>query len=86
MVNIKGKNKNFEFTKILKKTTFAATTSLDNIKETNQEKISILNKYFVFNEAYAEVKISHYKSKHVLLAYFNTQESAQQICNKQIKN
>src|SRR6266498_6169983 len=46
-VNIKGKNKDLEFTKILKKTTFAAATPLDNIKGTNQEKISILDRFFV---------------------------------------
>ncbi len=34
-VNIKGKNKDFEFTKILKKTTFATAIPLDNIKRTN---------------------------------------------------
>ena len=34
-VNIKGKNKDLEFTKILKKTTFAAAIPLDNIKGTN---------------------------------------------------
>ena len=84
-VNIKGKNKDLEFTKILKKTTFAAATPLDNIKGTNQEKISILDRFFVSNEAYAGAKVSHYKGKHVLLAFFDTQESAQLICNKQIK-
>ncbi len=51
-INIKGKNKDFEFTKILKKTTFAAATPLNNIKRTNQEKISILDKFFVSNETY----------------------------------
>ncbi len=85
IVNIKGKNKDLEFTKVLKKTIFAAATPLDNIKETNQEKISILNRFFVLNEAYAGAKVSHYKGKHVLLAFFDTQESAQLICNKQIK-
>src|SRR6266540_5101554 len=84
-VNTKGKNKDFEFTKILKKMTFAAATSLDNIKRTNQKKISILDKFFVSNEAYAGAKVSHYKGKHILLAYFDTQESAQQIYDKQIK-
>ena len=74
-VNIKGKNKAFEFTKILKKITFAAATSLDNIKGINQKKISILDKFFVSNEAYAGAKVTHYKGKHILLAYFNTQES-----------
>ncbi len=83
MVNIKGKNKDFEFTKILKKTTFAAATPLDNIKGTNQEKISILDKFFISNETYVGAKVSHYKGKHVLLAYFDTQDSAQQIYNKQ---
>ena len=72
MVNIKRKNKDFEFTKILKKTTFAAAILLNNIKGTNQEKISILNKFFILNEAYAGIKVSHYKGKHVLLAYFDT--------------
>ncbi len=75
-VNIKEKNKDLEFTKILKKTTFAAATSLDNIKGTNQEKISILDHFFVSNEAYAGAKVSHYKGKHVLLAFFDTQASA----------
>ena len=84
-VNIKGKNKDFAFTKILKKTIFAAATPLDNIKGTNQEKISILNKFFISNKAYARAKVSHYKGKHVLFAYFDTQESAQLICDKQIK-
>jgi len=74
-VNIKGKNKDFKFTKILKKITFAAATPLDNIKGTNQKKISILDKFFISNEAYAGTKVSHYKGKHVLLVYFDTQES-----------
>ena len=69
----------------MKKITFAAATSLDNIKGINQKKISILDKFFVSNEAYAGAKVSHYKGKHVLFAYFDTQDSAQQICNKQIK-
>ena len=43
IINIKGKNKDLEFTKILKKTTFTAVTPLDNIKETNQEKIFIFD-------------------------------------------
>jgi len=71
-VNIKEKNKDFEFTKILKKTTFVTVTPLDNIKGTNQEKISILDKFFISNEAYAGIKVLHYKGKYVLLAYFNT--------------
>src|SRR6266542_6208501 len=81
----KGKTKAPDFTKVLKKTSFAAATPLDNIKGTNQEKISILDRFFVSNEAYAGAKVSHYKGKHVLLAFFDTQESAQLICNKQIK-
>ncbi len=85
MVNIKEKNKDFEFIKILKKTTFTATIPLDDIKKTNQKKISILNKFFVSNEVYAGVKVLHYKGKHILFAYFNIQESAQLICNKLIK-
>ncbi len=60
-------------------------TPLDNIKETNQEKMSILDRFFVSNKAYAEAKVSHYKGKHVLLAFFDIQESVQLICNKQIK-
>jgi len=55
-VNIKGKNKDFEFTKILKKTTFTIVTPLDNIKKTNQKKISILDRFFVSNKAYAGQK------------------------------
>src|SRR6266540_3215553 len=50
--NLKGKSKAPDFTKVLKKTSFAATTPLDNIKETNQEKIFILDRFFVSNEAY----------------------------------
>src|SRR6266545_8027375 len=81
----KGKTKAPDFTKVLKKTSFAAAIPLDNIKGTNQEKISILDKFFISNKAYAEAKVSHYKGKHILLVYFDTQESAQQICNKSIK-
>ena len=81
----KGKNKAPDFTKVLKKTSYAAATPLDNIRGTNQEKISILDRFFVSNEAYAGAKVSHYKGKHVLLAFFDTQESATQICNKQIR-
>ena len=81
----KGKTKAPDFTKVLKKTSFAAATPLDNIKGTNQEKISILDRFFVSNEAYAGAKVSHYKGKHLLLAFFDIQKSAMQICNKQIK-
>ncbi len=67
----KGKTKAPDFTKVLKKTSFAAATPLDNIKGTNQEKISILDHFFVSNEAYAGAKVSHYKGKHVLLAFLH---------------
>src|SRR6266540_2262001 len=79
ILNIKGKTKVPDFTKVLKKTFYTAAIPFNNIKKTNQEKISILNRFFVFNKLYARTKVSHYKGKYVLLVFFDTQESAMQI-------